>query len=188
MSRRRGVTLIELMATLIAVVMAVAGAFAVMLGGLKSFQRTQAEVAVAQPNSQAIRRVVDTLRGAMSVTISNSGRTISYTLPARSATVDPVTGEQELVFPLTSDGVTRSFTVTNGQLVSQPGNRVLLRDVSAIDPLPDSSQFNQAYAPFQSTTIGSRRAITVTFIAAQPVAGETKFARMKSTVLIQNSR
>jgi Tfp pilus assembly protein PilW len=97
MSRRRGLTLVELMATLMAVVMALTGAFAVMLGSLKSFQRTQAGVSVAQPNSQAIRRVVDSLRGAMTVAISNSGRTITYTLPRQSSTVDPVTGERELI-------------------------------------------------------------------------------------------
>jgi len=188
MRKTRGVTLVEMLATLTAVAMALGGAFAMMLGGLKSFQRTQAEVSVAQPSAQAMRRVIDTLRSAMSVTISNSGRTITYTLPARSSSVDATTGELEYVYPLVSDGVVRSFTIANGRLVSQPEGRTLLRDVSTLDPLPTSSQYNMAYAPFQSTTIGSRRAITVTLIALQSVAGEAKYARMKSTVLIQNSR
>lgn len=188
MTKRRGMTLMEMLATLVATAMALGGAFAMMLGGLKSFQRTQAEVSVAQPNAQAMRRVVDTLRSAMSVTTTNSGRTINYILPQRSASVDPVTGEREYVYPMVSDGVARSFTIANGRLTSQPEGRVLLRDVTTIDPMPDSSQYNQAYAPFQSTTIGSRRAITVTLIALQQVAGESKYARMKSTVLIQNSR
>lgn len=188
MRTRRGFTLAELLATLVATTMALTGAFSLMLGGLKSLQRSQADVTVAQPNAQAMRRVADTLRSALSVTITNEGRTINYTLPLRSATADPVTGEREYVYPMVSDGVARSFIVANNRLTSQPDGRILLRDVTTVDPRPDSSQFNQAYAPFQSTTIGSRRAITVTLIALQQVAGESKYARMKSTVLIQNSR
>lgn len=186
--RRRGLTLTELVATLGSMVLAVGGTFAVMLGGLRSFQKTDADIAVSQPNAQAMRRVVDTLRFARTVVISNSGKTITYTLPALTANVDPWTGEREIAYPVVSDGVTRSFSVANGKLTSEPGGRILLADVKATDPQQGSSQYSLAYAPFQSTTIGSRRAITVTFITQETVGGVSRFARMKSTVLIQNAR
>jgi Tfp pilus assembly protein PilW len=186
---RRGLTLVELMATLGTMLMAITGAFVVMLAGLKSFQRTQADVSVSQPNAQAMRRIADTLRGAMAVTILDSGRTISYQLPALTSSVNATTGEREFASPFVSDGVARSFSVsTAGNLVSQPDGRTLLRNVRSTDPLPGSSQYNLTYAPFQSTTIGSRRAITVTLIALEGVAGTARYARMKSTVLIQNAR
>lgn len=186
---RRGITLVELMAMLSVLALALGGAFMVMLTSLKAFKRTQADVNVSQPNAQAMRRIIDTLRGAISVTISNSGRTITYTLPAYTSTVDPVTGERELRYPFVSDGVVRSFYVsTGGALRSTPDNKVMLRNVQSTDPDPGSSQYNLAYAPFQSTTIGSRRAITVTLIALETVAGTRRYARMKSTVLIQNAR
>ena len=186
---RRGLTLAELMATLGTLLMALVGAFMVMLTGMKSFQRTQADVSVSQPNAQAMRRIADTLRGAMSVTISNSGRTITYLLPRVSASADSATGEREVVYPFVSDGVVRSFSVdTAGRLVSQPDGRTLVRNISSTDPQQGSSQYNLIYAPFQSTTIGSRRAITITLISAESVAGTLRYARMKSTVLIQNAR
>jgi len=181
-------TLIELMAALSVMSLALAGALTVLLQGLRSFQRIQADLTVSQPSAQAMRRISDTLRGAMSVSITNSGRTINYTLPVYLSTNDPVTGEREVRFPLQSDGVARSFSVSNGRLYAYPGGRVLAPNVQTTDPLSTSSQYNQAYAPFQSTTIGSRRAITVTLITLESAGGKNRFARMKSTVLIQNSR
>ncbi len=186
--KRRGLTLVELMATLAAAGMAIAGAFAVLLNSMQSFRRIQSDVSVSQPNSQAVRRITETLRGAFSITISNSGRTISYTLPAYTSIADPISGERELAFPLRSDGTARSFAVANGLLTANPGGRVLMRNVLATDPLPGSTQYNLAYAPFQSTTIGSRRAITVTLIAQETIRGKPRYARMKSTVLIQNAK
>lgn len=188
MSRRRGLTLIELTTTMAIATMAIGGALTLMVTGLKSFNKTRADINVSQPSAQAVRRVIDTLRGAMAVTITNSGKTITYQLPAYTSGADPDTGEKELRYPLRWDNVTRTYTVEGNKLVSYPGGKAIIKNLTATDPMPGSTQYGQAYAPFQSTTIGSRRAITVTFIALENASGKSRYARMKSTVLIQNAK
>lgn len=187
MKRRRGITLGELTASIVALGLALAAALSLQINGARSLNRIQSDISVSTPSAQAMRRVSETLRSAMSITLSSDGKTITYVLPKLTTTADTITGERELVFPLTSDGVTRSYTVSGGNLVSNPGGRILIRNISSTDPQSGSTQYNQVYNPFQSTTIGSRRAITITFICKEVANGKTRFARMKSTVLIQNS-
>lgn len=185
--KRRGFTLAELLASMIAMVIALTAVLALQMNASKSLNRMRSDLSVQGRSSQAMRRVADTLRQAMSVTLSSDGKTITYVLPKLTTTTDPVTGEKELFYPLTGDGVTRSFVVSGTNLVSNPGGRILIRNLSATDPQAGSTQYNKAYNPFQSTTIGSRRAITITFICSEIANGKTRYARMKSTVLIQNT-
>jgi Tfp pilus assembly protein PilW len=185
--KRRGISLAELLASMIAFLLALTAAISLQLTGSKSLNRIQSDLSVSTPSAQAMRRVSETLRSAMSITLSSDGKTITYILPKLTTTNDPVTGEKELVYPLVSDGVTRSFVVSGTNLVSNPGGRVLVRNISSTDPQVGSTQYNQTYNPFQSTTIGSRRAITITIICKEIANGKTRYARMKSTVLIQNS-
>lgn len=184
---KRGLTLAELMASMLALLMALGAALSLQVGASRSMNRIQSDLNVSSPSAQAMRRVSETLRGAMSVSISSDGKTITYLLPRVSSTSDPVTGEKELVFPLQSDGVTRSYVISGNNLISNPGGRVLVRNISSTDPRQGSTQYNQTYSPFQSTTIGSRRAITITLICKETANGAVRYARMKSTVLIQNS-
>jgi hypothetical protein len=158
-----------------------------MISGLRSYNRTTTDINLDQPNAQAVRRITETLRGAMNVTITNSGRTITYTLPAMSTTNDPVTGEREVLLPLVSDGVTRTFTIsTAGVLTSNPGGRVLVRDISLTDPDTSSSTYNQSYAPFQLSPIGGGKAISITLITAATTNGQRRYTRMKTTALLRN--
>jgi hypothetical protein len=184
---RRGLTLTELLASIISMMLALTAALALQISVSKSMNRIQSDLSVSTKSSQAMRRVTENLRGAMSITLSGDGKTISYVLPKYATSSDPVTGEKELVYPLTSDGVARSFVISGTTLVSNPGGRVLVTNISSTDPQEGSTQYNLTYNPFQSTTIGSRRAITVTLICKETANGKTRYARMKSTVLIQNS-
>jgi len=187
MKKRRGFSLAELMASMVAMVMALGATFALQINASRSMTRVQTDMNVQNKSSLAMRRITDTLRQAMTVTLSTDGKTMTYTLPKLTTATDLVTGEKELVYPLVSDGVTRSFVVSGTNLVSYPGGRILVRNISAIDPQTGSTQYNKPYNPFQSTTIGSRRAITITLICSEVANGKVRYARMKSTVLIQNT-
>lgn len=189
MRRRRqlGFTLMELMTGMGIMSFTLLVIVNLLIYGLRSFGKTTTDVSISQQNAQGMRRVSEMIRAAQSLSITNEGKKISFTLPKRASTTDPVTGEKEYVVPLVSDGVTRTYTVSGGNLTDQTG-RILVRKIATTDPDPNSSQYNQAYAPFQLTTIGSRRAVTINFITQDQVNGAQRWARMKSTVLIRNSQ
>lgn len=186
MNQRAGFTLFELLTAMVILSFTLFAILNLLIHGLRSFGKTTTDVNISQQNAQGMRRVIETIRAAVNVTISSDGKTLSYTLPLQSGSADPITGEKEYAIPIASDGVTRFFHITNGELRDQTG-RVLVRSIATTDPEPTSSQYNQQYAPFQSTTIGSRRAITVNLITQEQVNGMQRWARMKSTVLIRNS-
>ena len=186
--KRRGLSLMELLATMFTLVLVFGTMVAIQISAGKTLTRVESDLNVSQPPALAMRRICDTLRSAVIVTVATNGKTIYFQLPAYTGANDSVTGEKELAYPLVSDGVARSFSVSNGKLVMTPGSRVLAKSIANVDPKPDSTQYNQSYANFQSTSIGSRKAITVTLIAKETVMGKERYSRMKSTVLIQNSK
>ena len=187
--RRRGFTLVELLSGISVMALVILGSLTLLVNGLRSFNRTSVDVRLTQQNAQAERRICETIRQATSVTISSSGATLSYTLPAFSGAVDPVTGEKELQQPCVSDGVARSFVVdwAAGTLKDMPSGRILARNITNKDPEVGSSQYHQAYVPFQLTTIGAYRAITINLITRDTVSSQPRWIRMKTTALVRNS-
>ena len=124
----------------------------------------------------------------MSVSITNEGKTLTYTLPKMSSAVDAVTGEKEIQIPVVSDGVTRTFNidVSTGKLKDLVTGKTLVRNIRMTDPDPNSSQYNQTYSPFSVTTVGSQRAVTLNLITAENVLGNLRYARYKTTVVLHN--
>ncbi|MCH8979833.1 MAG: prepilin-type N-terminal cleavage/methylation domain-containing protein [Armatimonadetes bacterium] len=185
--RTRGFTLTELIVGMMIMGLLIIGAMTVFAASMKNFYVTTTDHDLTTENSLGMQRVAGTLRGAYSMQILNNGTKVQYTMPKLAAGIDPVTLEQELLDPLESDGVQRSFSIVNGELIDDTDGRVLVENVILIDPHPDSSQYNQVYAPFQLTTIGSRRALTINFITADTVLDRMLYTRMKTTVIIRNS-
>lgn len=187
--KRNGFTLVELLAAMSTMTVVLLGTMTLLVTGLKSFKKTSTDVDITNQNANAMRKIGETLRQSMNVAITNSGKTISFNLP-KMGSVDPVTGETELMEPLTSDGVLRTYTVdfTTGKLTANPGNKVLVSNISPKDPQEGSSQYNQAYTPFQLTSIGSYRAITINLITTQNVVESQRFIRMKSSTVVRNAR
>jgi hypothetical protein len=135
-----------------------------------------------------MRYMSEALRSAMSVSITLNGNRIEYYLPKRSATNDPDTGEKELIDPLVSDGVLRSFNTnfTDGSIMDSVQSRKICRRLVSKDPEPTSSQYNVLYPVFQMTTIGSARAVTITLISREQVGTQFKTVRLKTTTLLRN--
>jgi len=179
--------MLEVVTGMSLLVLTMTAVVALLVSGMRSLDRTATSVDLSQSNAQGLRRVNDTLREAMTVTISTDGRTITYQLPKRMTTNDPITGEKEYVEPLVSDGVNRTFTVTtSGTLVGD--GRTYVRRIALVDPDKDSSQYGQNYAPFAATTIGSTRAITINLITRQQKPSGDLFFRMKTTTLLRNAK
>jgi prepilin-type N-terminal cleavage/methylation domain-containing protein len=185
--RKRGFTLVELMSGMTIMSMVILGSLTLLITGIKSYKRTSADVDITNQNANTVRRLSETLRQAINVSITNSGKTISFNLPKIGA-VDPTTGEAELLNPVVSDGVARSYSVDfgSGKLTEQPSGRVLVKAISPTDPQVGSSQYNQAYTPFQLTTIGSYRAITINLITKQDIVADKRYSRMKTTTVVRN--
>lgn len=186
--RNRGFTLVELMVGMTILGLLIVGAMTVFSSSMKSFYRTSTDINLTTDNSLGMQRVADTLRGAYSMSIDPGGTKVVFSLPMMSGFVDPVTLEEEYFEPMQSDGVTRSFSIVNGELIDDFDGRVLCENVVLLDPHPDSSQYNKPYVPFQLTTIGSRRALTINLITQDEVLGEARYSRMKTTVIIRNSQ
>lgn len=187
---RKGFTLIELLVGMSIMGLLIVGAMTVYTSSMRSFYQTRTDIDLTTENALGMQRVATSLKGAYSMEILDGGMTVRYFMPLMSSVVDPVTGEFEILDPLTSDGIERWFAIENGQLISRGGgnsDRELVENIIAIDPEPDSSQYNQVYAPFQLTTIGSRRALTINFITQDHVLGKERYVRMKTTVIIRNS-
>ncbi|MBI1756345.1 MAG: type II secretion system protein [Fimbriimonas ginsengisoli] len=193
MKRRRGFTLVEIMAGAVLFSLVFLGYGALLISGLKSFTRTANDVTVTNPNAQAMRRVADALRPGVNVTILNSGTKITFNNAALSSIVDPVTGEKEVATPIVSDGVARGYNVdfTAGTLTDLATNRVLVKNIIGTDPLPGSSQYNQAYAPFSFSTVGGYKAVTINLITQVGSGGTSKgtvrYQRLKNAVMLRES-
>lgn len=187
--RRRGFTLVEVMASLSLILLTVSGVVALTIGGLRSFQRTSGGVDMSESNARAMRRVAQNLRQAVSVTVSTDGTLIQFQMPRYSATADTTTGERELLDPLESDGVQREYRVTGGQLIDGLTGKTLVRNVTLVDPDPNSSLANQVYKPFQIGTVANTRAVTMTLMTKTTLSsGSPLYWRLKSTVLLRNAK
>ncbi|MBV6457144.1 MAG: hypothetical protein HONBIEJF_00251 [Fimbriimonadaceae bacterium] len=186
--RRSGYTLVELVVGMSILALVMLGTMSIYVLGVRSFNRVDTDLKIAQDNAIGVRKVTEALREAVSIQISLGGNSITYFLPKLSDEEDETTGEYEYVEPIVSDGIARTFSVTSsGKLVDSETGRVLIRDLYAKDPDPKSSQYNKLYAPFSLTTIGSRRAVTVNFITRAEAGASERYKRMKSTVIIRNS-
>lgn len=185
--RTRAFTMVELLVGMTILGALIIGTMTVFSESMRGFYNTKTDIDLASQNTLGMQRVAETLRGAYSMEIQDSGKKVVYYLPLKNVAVDPTTGEKEYAEPIQSDGVARSFTVANGQLKDDTSGRILAKKVVLSDPDPSSSQYNQNYAPFQLTTIGSRKALSINFITQDQVLGNKRYSRMKTTVIIRNS-
>lgn len=186
--KTKGFSIVELTIALTIMSFTTFATFALFLTGLRTCEAAETDVNLSQPSSQALRRISEALRQATNVTIADSGMTVHYTMPKMTTGANPTTAEKEVVYPVVNETVTRTFAVTGGQLVDRTMGRTLVENVITYDPLPSSSQYNKTYAPFQLTTIGSRRAISINIITSTVINGKRRYARLKTTVMVQNIR
>ena len=189
MKKRSGKTLVEVVtgAGLMSLVML--GSMTMMVDGLRYAARTTTDLTIGGKNAQGLRWVSEYARGSMSATLSNNGSQVNFVMPVTATTVDSFTGEKELVYPLTSDGVTRGFKVdwTAGTMTDLHMNKVIIKNIASTDPDPKSSTFGQSYQPFSFSMVGAHKVIVIQVFTKQRIAGATRYSRMKNTVLLRNT-
>lgn len=184
--KRRGMTLVEMVVGLTVMCSVLMACFGMYGWTLQMYRNTSADIEMSNEDALTLRRISETLRSAMSITINETGTKVTYILPKKSTSADSDTGEKEYLYPLVADGVTRSYTVSNGQLTDDLTGKVLVDHVILIDPEPTSSQYNKAYAPFQLTTVGSRRALSLNVICQEKLTSKARYVRFKTTVILRN--
>lgn len=187
---RKGFTLVEMLASLFIIGMITVGSLTLLSSGLQGFTRTSTDADISVTNAQSVRHVVENLRQALSVTVSQSGKRIEYTLPQYSGANDATTGEKELTVPITSDGVARAYVIdfTTGKMTDTVTNKVVLSNISSGDLNASSGEYTQAYAPFELRSVGSVRAVSVNLVTKGHVIGNKRYARFKTTVIARNIR
>jgi type II secretory pathway pseudopilin PulG len=188
MRRQRGFTITEVVSATLVITMVIGGTVALLISSTQGMANSVGGDKVLLSNTQGMRYMAEALRSAMKVSINDSDNVITYELPKVSDTVDPATGERELLDPLVSDGVQRSFKANfgNGRVIDQLSGKIICRNIYRTDPEIKSTQYGKGVAPFQMTTIGSARAVTLTIITREQVGTQFKWVRLKTTTLLRN--
>jgi hypothetical protein len=189
MKKKRGTTIVEVVMGAVLMMLITLGTMSLMVSGLTYMTRTNTDLTISGKNALGLRYITEYARGSMAATISNSGATVNFTSPAVATTTDSYTGEKELTYPLTGDGVTRGFSVnwTAGTLTDLHTNKVIVKNITSTDPDPNSSTYNQAYQPFSFSMVGSHKVMIIQLITKQTIAGKKRYSRMKNTVLLRNT-
>ncbi|HSI71625.1 MAG TPA: hypothetical protein VK934_00490 [Fimbriimonas sp.] len=186
--RQRGFTITELVSATLVITLVIGGTVALLISSTQGMANSVGGDKVLLSNTQGMRYISEALRSAMTVSINDADNTITYELPKLATVNDPATGEKELLDPLVSDGVQRSFRANfgNGRVTDQVSGKILCRNLIRQDPEKNSTQYNKQVAPFQMTTIGSARAVTITLITREQVGTQFKWVRLKTTTLLRN--
>jgi hypothetical protein len=189
MKKSRGMSLVEVLTGAGLMMLITLGTMSLMATGLTYVTRTSTDLTLSGKNAQGLRWMSEYARMSMSASIVNSGKEVDFTIPARSTTVDSFTGEKEYIYPLTGDGVVRGFKVdfVAGTLTDLHSNKVIVKNITATDPDPHSSTYNQAYTPFAFSIVGSHKVIVMQLMTKQKINGYPRYARMKETVLLRNT-
>lgn len=185
---KKGFTLVEMMTSTVIMGFVIIGSLGLLTTGLKSFRRTTTDANLNSTNAQAVRKICENLKSAISISVSNNGTKIDYVLPKVSTVKDASTGEFEFMVPVQSDGVARAYVVdfTAGTVTDTVTNKAILKKLAKTDPDKASTQYGQAYSPFLVTTSGSIRAVTVNLVAIERLIDEDRYTRYKTTVIAHN--
>jgi hypothetical protein len=189
MKKTRGTTLVEVVTGAGLMMLITLGTMSLFVSGVTYVTRTSTDLTLAGKNAQGLRWMSEYARASMTATITTSGNEVDFSIPAQATTTDANTGEKEYKYPLVSDGVTRGFKVdfAAGTLTDLHSNKVLCKNITSTDPDPKSSTYNQAYVPFTFSIVGSHKVIVMQLITKQKINGNTRYERMKETVLLRNT-
>src|SRR5947199_318679 len=84
----------------------------------------------------------------------------------------------------------RAFTLMETMVGCVLFTMVLLASLAMItsDPDPASSTYNQTYQPFSLLTMSTRRGVTFNLVTQQKTVPKYRYARMRTSVVLQNIR
>lgn len=156
-NRKRGATMVEVVVGAGLSVITLVGGVACFMGGMMSWMKGVGAMDSISKSQDSIKLVSQQLREAMAVTISDSGKTVTYTIPLKD-------NSGSYVLPLASDGITRQFKVDQETLVQTVGTttRTISTNVLSIDPATGS-----AYTPFSANNGDVTRQMVITLVTSK---------------------
>lgn len=180
-------TLVELLVAMALLSLLIFGAMSLFINLTRQTLDAQTDHELSQDNAMGLRRVTEALRPAVQVQISPDGKRIAYWLPKLATVPDPDTGETEYLRPIEPELNERAFAVVGDTLYDEETGEALVVRIAELDPDPESTQYNQAYAPFQLTSIGSERAVTINLVTFEETPSGDRWVRMKTTAIVRNN-
>jgi len=178
-SRRRGVTLIEVLVSSFITILCLSAAVGIFLLGMATWLRGQARIDANGTSEHAVRNMSNELREAMLLTVDGNGQGITYERPAKDASGN-------YTVPLTWDGVTRRFYLdANGNIqwsVNGINQKLLCTNVTTTDPVT-----NKPYVIFTPAAGTLFHSLTIE-VANQKSSYEQEQAssRSRETVYLRN--
>lgn len=181
---RRGATLIEVMTASSMTVVIIGAAVAMMLSGSRSWAQGESYIAAELNGQQAMKRIAQDLREAMSVTVSTDGRSVTYRLPRRD-------GNGSFITPAVLDP-----TIYNCYVVANERGRYDLfigpvggaRRISSNVVLTDPEGINNpVYRPFTPGLGTVTRQITLMVVTQTASLGERGIThRVRERIVLRN--
>jgi Tfp pilus assembly protein PilW len=186
--RTRGLTMAETLVGLSLTSLMFMMSLSFFTSSIGSLRKSDVRVQMSQKLNLALRKISQEVRGAATITISPDSKTLTFQLPKLNVATDPVTGEKEYTNPIQGDGVNRSFYVSGSNLYYNDGAtaaKIIARDVSATDPDPQSSYYNQSYPVFTFSSVGSTKGMTIMLIGKKLVRSN-EYVRLSTSIRFRN--
>lgn len=152
--KKKGGTLIELMTAVCLSVIVLAAALSILFTGTASWANGIGNTNSQNSAQMAVRAIAEKIEPAMYVSVSPNGSTLTYELPQTNA-------NGSYVVPLVWDGVTRTITSSNNEIVFNDGasQEVLINSVIYTDPLSPGGK--SSYVVFTPTAGSTVKQVTV---------------------------
>jgi len=130
--RRKGMTLIEMVVTVLILTMAAAAFLAMSISSLRGWSSGTSKETSNSQVTIATQKLANEIRDARTATVSTDKKTLTVTFPR--LLTDPTTHEQ--IYDLSANDPTpRSYYISNGNLVRNAGGQItiLARGVTAAE-------------------------------------------------------
>ncbi len=182
-SKRRGVTLLEVLTASLLTTMVLFSVVMALLSGTKSWAVGQGKIDADIRSQQCIRLISNELQKAMVVNVASSGKKVDYYLPKLDDT-------GAVKMPTESDGVLRTIRVVDGndgystlEMGVDGDYRMLADHIILEDPLNK----DKPYKPFIAGPGTITRQCEVMLIIEQIGAGkETVYSRIREKLYLRN--
>ena len=175
--RKRAMTMIEVVVGASVSVVTLIGGVGCFMAGMMSWMKGVGAMDSLSKSQDSVKLICQQLREAMSVTLSDGGNTVTYSIPSKDQS-------GSYVLPLTSDGVTRKFKLDDGTLKHIVGSdsRVISANVLSTDPATNSS-----YKVFSANNGDITRQVVVTLITSkQGFRNNWTPSRSRESVYLRN--
>lgn len=179
-SKRRGVTLVEVVTGAAMTTLVLFGTTATMIAGMNSWARGQGKIDADSQSQKAMRIISMELRQAMSVTVDANGLGLTYRLPTQDVNGD-------YIIPVTWDNVVRRIEHYGGtiRIVTAGSPRTICRNVILTDP--NSSGGAASYKIFTPGSGAITRQLIV-MIATKTNGAKTEnvTGRIRESIYLRN--